>query len=67
MKKIEISKEIIEEVIRKYRYKRDACEYLNITIDTLNRILRDYGMDYPRIGPRKSGVFIKSHPEIDKQ
>ena len=24
-------------------------------------------MDYPRIGPRKSGGFIRQHPEIDKQ
>ena len=66
MKKINISKECIQEVIKKYPYKKDACNYLGIGIKTLNRLVKEYDLNYPSGNFKRGKSFITNRPDIDK-
>ena len=67
MRKINIPKETIEYVIKTYKYKQDACKYLNIDIATLRRLVNDYNLVYPRQNARKGIDAPKSHAYINKE
>ena len=67
MRKITIPKETIEYVIKTYKFKQDACNYLGITLATLNRIVEEYAMVYPYHNPRKGIDAIKTHEYINKE
>jgi hypothetical protein len=66
MKKINISKESIQEVIQKYPYKKDACKDLGIDIKVLNRLVKEYELSYPRGNFKRGKSFITNRPDIDK-
>lgn len=67
MKKFTISREELQEVIERFPFKQDACKYLNIGIDTLRRVVNEYGLIYPRVSIFKGVTRIKDNQFIDKQ
>lgn len=67
MRKIEISKNKLQEMINKYPYKKDTCKELSIDIGTLNRLLKEHGLNYPRTGSQKGIERIKKCDYINKE
>ena len=67
MKKIEIPKSKIQEMINKYPYKKDTCKELGIDIGTLNRLLKEYNLNYPRVSSQKGVSHIYQYTYIDKE
>lgn len=67
MRKIIVPKEKIEEAIKKYPYKKDACKWLGIGLKSLNRLVNDYSLTYPSGNFKRGKTFIDSYIEINKQ
>lgn len=51
----------------KFRYKRDAAKYFNMCVDTFNRILKEYDIDYRKYSSKIVKHKLNSYIEIDKQ
>lgn len=67
MRKIEIPREKIEYVVKTFKFKHDATKYLGVDIAVLNRFLKEYNIDFPRVNGRKGVDGRKSFLHIDKQ
>lgn len=67
MRKIEIPKETIEYVVKTFKFKQDASKYLGVDIAVLNRLLKEYNIDFPRVNGRRGVDDRQHHLYIDKQ
>ena len=64
MRRIQIPKEKIEYVIQNFPFKKDACDYLGVSISTLNRHVDDYGLTYVSCPSQKGVSHIKTYQYI---
>ena len=46
MKKIIVSEDVLRECVSKHKFKKDICKELNISIETLNRLLKEYNIRF---------------------
>jgi len=64
-----LNKKDIQNLILKFRCKKDLCKHLNISIYKLNKLLINFNLKYPRISPRKGieDLSRRIRPDIHKQ
>ena len=66
MKKISIPKETIEYVVKTFKFKNEASKYLGVDIYVLNRLLKEYNIEFPKNPPSLAAKHTRTFDYIDK-
>lgn len=68
IKKLNLTEEVFKDIINRFEFKKDACAALNIQLYQLNKLLKYFKIDYPKVSHfiDKASKIFDTYSEIDK-
>ena len=67
IKKLNLTEEVFKNIINRFEFKKDACAALNIQLYQLNKLLKYFKIDYPKVSHfiDKDSKIFDPYSEID--